>query len=283
MAAGPVADAQNIDPNNVYFCPDGSYTNMLSVVLENKCKKVPNVKIDLPTAPATQAARPPTPETSSAVKSNGEESKPPTRWLAFGKTDAIATYILDSAPQAYGDTTRQWFLYDHTYHQQSIIALQQFDCKLKRMATIQSSTYERPMGAGKVIYEKTTPSDESPQYDYVVPGSIGDLELQAECSEIRGSRRQPPSKVELQNRDSSDINISGTIEERTDNFGHFLLIRLDHSIRRCGLRTTKYLLFGKAKTITNSLIEDYLGRRVELRGHLACPIGEFIPKSIKPD
>ena len=119
-----------------------------------------------------------------------EDTNSHSRWKIFGQTGFTTVYILNKSPERYGGgefglLVRQWFLYDNTKKRNSFIIFDAIDCKSKRIATLQVIKYSKPMGGGTVVAQFALPDGVPPEYQYAVPGSIGDQEVQQLCINLR--------------------------------------------------------------------------------------------------
>lgn len=107
-------------------------------------------------------------------------------WIPLGKSSGGCD--LYGAPQT-GRLTQQgmrvWFLDNCSNREvngvvyKSSMSLMEFDCIGERERALSQKAYSGPMGTGRVIYSREGAPSE---WDYAVPGSVGEHYLKTVCS-----------------------------------------------------------------------------------------------------
>ncbi len=122
------------------------------------------------------------------------------QWNYVAKSDdGLVTFYGDRKSTAVqGTLRRMWMLYDYQQVQQdpdtfvetrSIVSLASFDCRNRKLGTIQSTNYAGNMGKGKAVVKSVPLSAREIHYVNAAPGSIDEKVLTFACTlpDRRGS------------------------------------------------------------------------------------------------
>lgn len=108
-------------------------------------------------------------------------------WTVIETTSTKTSYVDRDTIRRSGNIVKMWTLTDYvqpksfstTKSFSSTVGYEEFDCAELRSRTLQSVAYQGHMKEGAVIH---SPSDTPWDWNYVVPGSVGELTLKDACA-----------------------------------------------------------------------------------------------------
>jgi hypothetical protein len=128
------------------------------------------------------------------------------KWLAITRTEDSSIFLDAESVRRDGAHMRAWFLWDYANvkemegpaHQAyvSVKSVSLFDCRKKQRAVVEAFYYAQRLGVGRPVGKAIMPARKI-TFDDVIPGTVGELMLNAVCEPNHRGERQFSQSREL--------------------------------------------------------------------------------------
>lgn len=112
-------------------------------------------------------------------------------WTLFESDESSSSYFDKDRVVRSAETVKMWFLFDSSrsnaldgkdlLRHSSSMSLFEFDCRERRVRTLQGAAYQGRMGTGQVAFK----TDQPAEWSYVAPNGYNEGRLKIACAKTR--------------------------------------------------------------------------------------------------